>query len=132
MIALATLFVITTYCPSRACGALDHGITSSGRHALEGRTVACPPEMPFGTRLLIERVGFRTCEDRGSAIKGARLDLFVGAIDEEPDRGRRRALLYWRDRGIQPTARRVKLRVCVLWMPGQHALNSCGWMTERR
>lgn len=41
-------------------------------------TVACPPELPFGTRLGIKEIGRVTCVDRGGAIKGRRLDLWAG------------------------------------------------------
>ena len=105
MIAEA-LFVISAYCPSTECGALG-SITAMGRQAVEGRTAACPESFQMGTRLWIEGVGERTCEDRGAAITGQRLDVFVGSL-REPDRGLRRA----REWGL-----RVR-RVRVLWRPG--------------
>lgn len=110
--AAAVFYVVTAYCPSYACGALDHGITKSGVRAVEGVTIACPPELPFGTRLAIEGVGVRTCEDRGPDIVGRRLDLFVGSM-AEADRGLARARAW--GRGGAPR------RVRVLSRPGQRA-----------
>lgn len=63
--------------------------TASGVMPTVGRTVACPPEIPFGTRIHIEGVGDRICEDRGGAIHGNVLDLFVGSQEEAIAWGRR-------------------------------------------
>jgi 3D (Asp-Asp-Asp) domain-containing protein len=100
------LFVVSAYCASAECGALG-SVTAMGAHAVEGRTVACPVSMAMGTRLWIDGVGERTCEDRGSAITERRLLLFVGS-NHEPDRGLKRARMW---------GRRVR-RVRVLWEPG--------------
>lgn len=113
-VGAVAVWLVTAYCPSYECGALDHGITASGAVAVEGVTIACPPELPFGSRLAIEGVGVRVCEDRGSAIRGRHLDLFIGALDEQPDRGRRRALRWSHGR---PLNRRVR----VLWRPDRRA-----------
>lgn len=66
-----------------------YGITASGAKVREGHTVACPPAIPFGTRLLIEGVGVRTCEDRGSAITDGKLDVYMADLDEALAFGRR-------------------------------------------
>jgi 3D (Asp-Asp-Asp) domain-containing protein len=58
------------------CGKSD-GITSSGIKAKEGRTIACPASFPFGAKISIEGVGTFVCEDRGGAIKGNHIDIFV-------------------------------------------------------
>lgn len=42
------------------------------------KVAACPPEMPFGTRLAVEGLGTVTCHDHGSAINGKRLDIWTG------------------------------------------------------
>jgi 3D (Asp-Asp-Asp) domain-containing protein len=59
-------------------GMNGHGITASGGQAVEGRTVAAPRGIPMGTRIYIPALG-RTywVEDRGSAIKGDRLDIYI-------------------------------------------------------
>lgn len=42
------------------------------------KVAACPPDMPFATRLLIEGIGQVVCHDRGGAIKEKRLDVWAG------------------------------------------------------
>ncbi len=66
-----------------------YGITASGKKTAEGRTIACPPSIPFGTRVQIEGVGVRVCEDRGSAIKEGHLDVYVLSEKEALSFGRR-------------------------------------------
>lgn len=56
------------------CGKTD-GITASGVKAEVGRTCAAPRDLPFGARLYIEGVGYRTVEDRGGAIRGKKIDV---------------------------------------------------------
>lgn len=53
------------------------GITASGIKVQEKRTIACPPEFPFGVKIEIEGHGVYVCEDRGGAIKGNHIDIFV-------------------------------------------------------
>lgn len=55
----------------------SNGVTSSGLKVEEGRTIACPPEFPFGAKIYIEGIGERRCEDRGGAIKGNHIDIYV-------------------------------------------------------
>ncbi|WP_413541957.1 3D domain-containing protein [Brevibacillus sp. WF146] len=67
-----------------------HGITASGERVREGVTAACPPELPFGTRVHIEGVGERVCQDRGGAIKGRRVDVYIADRSEALRFGRRK------------------------------------------
>lgn len=54
-------------------------ITASGTKAVAYKTMAANPSIPFGTVLVDIKTGNRyTVEDRGGAIKGDKLDLFVG------------------------------------------------------
>jgi 3D (Asp-Asp-Asp) domain-containing protein len=55
----------------------DKGITASGIKVQENRTIACPPSFPFGAKIEIEGMGTYVCEDRGGAIKGNHIDIFV-------------------------------------------------------
>ncbi len=58
------------------CGKSD-GITSSGLKVEENRTLACPANFPFGTKISIEGMGEYRCEDRGGAIKGNHIDIYM-------------------------------------------------------
>lgn len=69
-------------------GDAGYGITASGDDVREGYTVACPPELAFGTRLEIEGVGERVCTDRGGAIKGKRIDVYIADLREALEFGR--------------------------------------------
>jgi len=63
--------------------------TASGYKLSEkdiSKVVACPPSFKFGTVLEIEDVGRVVCRDRGGAIKGRRLDLWVGIGQDGHDR----------------------------------------------
>lgn len=65
------------------------GITSSGTKVQVGRTIACPPSFPFGTKVKIEGIGVRICEDRGGAIKGNHVDIYMETKADAFQFGRR-------------------------------------------
>lgn len=65
-----------------------YGITASGKPAQTGVTVACPPDIPFGTRLDIEGVGERVCFDRGSLITSGHLDVYMPELADAREFGR--------------------------------------------
>jgi 3D (Asp-Asp-Asp) domain-containing protein len=52
------------------------GITASGARARPGTVAADTRYYPFGTVVYVPGYGYGRVEDRGSAIKGNRLDLF--------------------------------------------------------
>lgn len=58
------------------CGKND-GITASGLKVEEHRTLACPSSFPFGTKIAIEGMGEYRCEDRGGAIRGNKIDIYM-------------------------------------------------------
>lgn len=63
---------------------------ANGRWPVADLTVAADTRLhPFGTELLVEGLGFRTVGDRGHAIKGRRLDLFLDSCREAVRFGRR-------------------------------------------
>lgn len=70
------------------CGKSD-GITSSGLKVKENRTLACPPQYPFGAKIQIEGYGTFVCEDRGGAIKGNHFDIYMETKKEAFAFGRR-------------------------------------------
>lgn len=70
------------------CGKSD-GVTASGVKVQEKRTIACPSNFPFGAKLEIEGYGTYVCEDRGGAIKGNKIDIYVETKTEAFQFGRR-------------------------------------------
>lgn len=70
------------------CGKSD-GITSSGVKVEINRTIACPPNLPFGAKMNIEGMGTYICEDRGGAIKGNHIDIYMETKAEAFKFGRR-------------------------------------------
>jgi 3D (Asp-Asp-Asp) domain-containing protein len=58
------------------CGKSD-GITASGIKVMEGETIACPPQFPFGTKINISGMGTYMCQDRGGAIKSNHIDIYM-------------------------------------------------------
>jgi len=70
------------------CGKND-GKTSSGLIVEAKRTLACPPEYPFGAKIKIDGVGVLRCEDRGGAIKGNHFDIYMETKKEAFAFGRR-------------------------------------------
>lgn len=75
------VYKITAYCASIACCGKTDGITASGVKARANRTVAAPSNIPFGTKLLINGKEY-VVEDRGGAVKGNKLDIFVNSYAE--------------------------------------------------
>jgi len=66
----------------------EYGITASGRKVVANLTAACPPSMPFGTRIRIEGVGERVCHDRGSAITEGHIDVYIEDVEQALRNGR--------------------------------------------
>jgi 3D (Asp-Asp-Asp) domain-containing protein len=58
------------------CGKND-GITASGKKVKENETIACPKSFAFGTKINIEGYGTYICQDRGGAIKGNKIDIYM-------------------------------------------------------
>ena len=68
---------VTAYTKDDA-GMNGRGITASGEKAVEERTIAADPAIPFGSRVYIPELGKTyTVTDRGGAIRGNRLDLYM-------------------------------------------------------
>lgn len=71
-------YKITAYCSCSKCCGKTTGRTASGTQATAGRTVAAPAKFAFGTKLNIGG-NIYTVEDRGGAIKGNRIDIYVSS-----------------------------------------------------
>jgi 3D (Asp-Asp-Asp) domain-containing protein len=70
------------------CGKSD-GITASGKKVQENRTLACPKQYKFGTKIEIDGMGTYVCEDRGGAIKANHFDIYMQTKKEAFAFGRR-------------------------------------------
>ena len=69
------------------CGKSD-GITASGTHAKQGRTIAAPSWIPLGTKVIIGGHEY-TVEDRGGYISYNRLDIYMDSRDDAVEFGRK-------------------------------------------
>ncbi|MEK9132351.1 MAG: peptidoglycan-binding protein [Patescibacteria group bacterium] len=81
----------------------DVRLNGEGVHSADGSLVypgmaAAPKIYPFGTKMEIPGFGIVAVHDRGGAIKGSRLDIWVGSGEE----GLRKAL-YWGMRTLPVT-----------------------------
>ena len=76
-----TTYKITAYCPCSKCCGKTTGRTASGTRATAGRTVAASSKFAFGTKLNIGGHIY-TVEDRGGAVTGNKIDIFVNSHAE--------------------------------------------------
>ena len=76
-----TTYKITAYCPCSKCCGKTTGRTASGTKATAGRTVAASSKFAFGTKLNIGGHIY-TVEDRGGAVTGNKIDIFVNSHAE--------------------------------------------------
>ncbi|SFI37821.1 3D (Asp-Asp-Asp) domain-containing protein [Paenibacillus sp. UNC496MF] len=68
----------------------SHGITASGERVKDGRTLACPKSLPFGTKVYLPALDRTyTCTDRGGMIKEGHLDIYMDSLKEALRFGRR-------------------------------------------
>lgn len=81
------IWTVTAYCACEICCGKSDGITASGAKATPYRTVAADPAIPYGTTVWIEGLGERVVEDRGSAIRGKHLDVYMESHTEALDFG---------------------------------------------
>ena len=75
------IFKVTAYCSCAKCCGKTNGITASGTKATAGRTVATSSQFSFGTQLDIGGYTY-TVEDRGGAIQGNRIDVYMNSHAE--------------------------------------------------
>lgn len=75
-------FTATFYDNCVKCCGKTTGITAMGTKATAGRTVAMPSTYKFGTKIQIKGMGTYIVEDRGGAIKGNSIDIFVNSHAE--------------------------------------------------
>ncbi|MGG3987294.1 3D domain-containing protein [Bacillus smithii] len=88
-------YTVTAYSPNAEStgknpGSPQYKITASGTKVQEGVTVACPRSIPFGTKLKIEGLGYRTCQDRGGAIVDGHIDVYMDSASKAQQFGKQR------------------------------------------
>lgn len=87
--------IATGYEPGpRSCGRYASGRTAIGLEARKGVAAVDDRVIPLRTRLYIPGYGFAIAGDRGSAIKGMRIDLCFDTYREAIRWGRRRVKVY--------------------------------------
>lgn len=85
----------TAYEPGpRSCGGHADGRTATGARATKGVAAVDTRLIPFGTRMYIPGYGFAVAADRGSAIKGRRIDLCFDTYREAIQFGSRWVDVY--------------------------------------
>lgn len=79
--ASGQIYKITAYCSCAKCCGKTNGVTAMGTKATAGRTVAASSKYAFGTKLNINGHTY-TVEDRGGAINGNKIDIYVNSHAE--------------------------------------------------
>ena len=70
------VYKVTAYCACMYCCGKTDGVTASGTQATANRTIAAPSTFAFGTKVVINGITY-TVEDRGGAIQGNRIDIYM-------------------------------------------------------
>lgn len=81
------------------------GITFSGTKVVEGRTIAVDPKViPIGWWVYIEGLGFRRAEDKGSAVKGKKIDVYFESEEYANRFGLKRGYTVYIIGPVKPSA----------------------------
>ena len=75
------VYKVTAYCACMQCCGKTNGITASGAKATANHTIAAPSTFAFGTKVVINGITY-TVEDRGGAIQGNRIDIYMNSHQE--------------------------------------------------
>lgn len=75
------IYKVTAYCACSKCCGWSTGITASGARATANHTIAAPSTFSFGTKVVINGQTY-TVEDRGGAIQGNRIDIYMDSHSE--------------------------------------------------
>jgi len=83
----------------------QYGITASGTKVQEGRTIAVDPDViPLGWWVYIEGIGFRRAEDKGSAVKGKKIDIYYDSETKADRFGKKKGYTVYVIGPNKPTA----------------------------
>lgn len=75
------VYKVTAYCACMQCCGKTNGITASGAKATANHTIAAPRTFAFGTKVVINGTTY-VVEDRGGAIQGNRIDIYMNSHAE--------------------------------------------------
>lgn len=101
----AGYYTVTAYCAcAKCCGKDADGITATGKPVRTGMVAADWRHLPPGTRLRLSCLPERdfVVEDKGGAIKGRRIDVYMATHHAALEFGIRRKTKVW----ILPTGTR--------------------------
>jgi 3D (Asp-Asp-Asp) domain-containing protein len=89
-------YTISFYCDCSICTKTAKGSkTATGTKPKEGTTIACDGKiLKMGDIVYIESVGVRICQDKGSAIKQSRIDVYMDDHDIANKMGIRKVNVY--------------------------------------
>lgn len=89
-------YTISFYCDCPICAKSAKGSkTATGTKPKEGKTIACDGNtLKMGDIVYIETIGVRVCEDKGGAIKGNRIDVYMDDHDIANKIGIRKVNVY--------------------------------------
>ncbi len=88
------VFTLTAYDACVICCGKTDGITATGTHATQGRTIAVDPNViPYGSRVRIGEQIY-VAEDTGGRIKGNHIDVFLNTHEEARQFGVRKAEVF--------------------------------------
>lgn len=79
--AKSGIYKVTAYCSCAKCCGKTNGITASGVKATANHTIAAPSTFAFGTKVVINGTTY-VVEDRGGAIQGNRIDVYMNSHQE--------------------------------------------------
>ena len=87
-------YLTTGYCSCARCCGKTNGITASGTVARANHTIAADTGvLPFGSQIVMNGQVY-TVEDRGSAIRGHRIDIYFASHQEALNYGKRYVDVY--------------------------------------
>lgn len=74
----------------------EDNVTSTGKKPVVSRTIAVDPKViPYGSHVVINGHTY-VAEDCGGAIKGNRIDIYVGSRSEAFQKGKYKTKVYWK------------------------------------
>lgn len=91
-----TNLIVTAYCSCKlCCGPTAYNVCADGHHPLQGITAAASRDLPLGSRLYIDKVGWRTVEDRLNHKFDNRVDIYFKKHSKAKQFGIRKEVKVW-------------------------------------